>query len=450
MEERSTYQKVVYGIVLAMVILTAVIAVVQFSRAERLQAQMENTYVRAFHDTVDYVRDIDVLLEKTMLVSNPRQLSDLSAQIYMQAASAKASIGQLPVSDAQLDNTSKFLSQVGDFTAYLSSKVIDSGSISEEEYQSLKELSGYADSLCGNLLTMQNGLYDGSFHFAEIKAVASEAEEPAMTLLSGMEQVEKEFQDYPSLIYDGPFSEHIEQMEPAALKGKAEVSQEQAAELAGYFLGEHRAAGLHFDGENENGLRTYAFSAYPEDNRAIYAEVTKQDGMMLWFLDNRAVGEETIDWQRAGEIAKQYLESMGYTGMQQSYYEKNDGIATLNFAYADQGVIMYSDLIKVKVALDNGEVVGFESKGYLMSHTHRAIPQPGLSEAEARQKVNKHLSVDSVRMAYIPKESKREVFCYEFKGTFDDKNFLIYINANTGKEEKILMLLESESGILTM
>jgi hypothetical protein len=53
-------------------------------------------------------------------------------------------------------------------------------------------------------------------------------------------------------------------------------------------------------------------------------------------------------------------------------------------------------------------------------------------------------------MAVIPLESKREVLCYEFKGKFDDKNFLVYINAETGQEEKILLLLETPNGILTM
>ena len=32
---------------------------------------------------------------------------------------------------------------------------------------------------------------------------------------------------------------------------------------------------------------------------------------------------------------------------------------------------MYPDLIKVKVALDNGEVLGMETTGYLNNHTQR-------------------------------------------------------------------------------
>ena len=44
----------------------------------------------------------------------------------------------------------------------------------------------------------------------------------------------------------------------------------------------------------------------------------------------------------------------------------------------------------------------------------------------------------------------REVLCYEFKGVFNDKNFLIYVNTENGREEEIFLLIESEEGILTV
>ena len=122
----------------------------------------------------------------------------------------------------------------------------------------------------------------------------------------------------------------------------------------------------------------------------------------------------------------------------------------MNFAYRQNNVTCYSDLIKVKVALDNGEIVGMESYGYIMHHTLREIRTPALSKQDARGKVSRRLGIDSVNIALIPKDSKREVLCYEFKGTFGDKNFLIYINAETGVEEDIQILIESPDGILTV
>ena len=107
-------------------------------------------------------------------------------------------------------------------------------------------------------------------------------------------------------------------------------------------------------------------------------------------------------------------------------------------------------MIKVKVALDNGEILGMEAHGYIMNHKHRDFPTIRLTQEEALSKVNKHLQVQATAPALIPKDSMREILCYEFKGNHNGKNFLIYINAENGKEEKILMLIESEEGILTI
>ena len=91
-----------------------------------------------------------------------------------------------------------------------------------------------------------------------------------------------------------------------------------------------------------------------------------------------------------------------------------------------------------------------ESKGYLMNHRQREISDILLTEEQAEEKVSTHLEVEGVSLAVVPKDSMREVLCYEFRGTYMDKNFIVYINAENGREEEIMLLIESESGILTI
>ena len=85
-----------------------------------------------------------------------------------------------------------------------------------------------------------------------------------------------------------------------------------------------------------------------------------------------------------------------------------------------------------------------------MNHKNRGEQIPVISAEEARGKIASHLNVNEPTLAVIPKDSLREVLCYEFHGTHKDKNFIIYINAENGREEQILLLLESETGILTV
>lgn len=445
---KQSFQKYIYSALGVLLVLSFAFGSYHYRKAEKLEIMVENDYNRAFHELVNYVDDIEVLLHKGMLVSSPSQMATISSELFRQTSAAKACLGQLPLSEVQMENTEKFLSQIGDYTYLLSQNSINNEQVSQEDYKNLASLGEYAQKLNQELLKMEDEIYAGTLRFDALskKSNASVAY-AASDYLSGFQSVEKEFQEYPSLIYDGPFSEHIESMNPLMTENAPMVSGEEALKKARDFLG---IPELSQNGESQNTvLDSYSFTA-SYDGRDVIAAFTKKGAYPLYFLINREIGEETIPVENAISIAAEYLKTHGFSSMTESYYDKSGGIATINFAYVQDDVICYSDLIKVRIAMDTGEVVGFESKGYLMTHTQRKLPAIKLSEAEAREKINSHLSVDSVRLALIPKDSKREVLCYECKGHFSDRNYLIYINAENGREEKILMLLESPEGILTI
>ena len=135
--------------------------------------------------------------------------------------------------------------------------------------------------------------------------------------------------------------------------------------------------------------------------------------------------------------------------MKETYYLKQDGIVTINYAYSQDNVTIYPDLIKLKIALDDGEILGIETTGYLNSHTTRDIAKAKISKEDAKKNLNKSLEIKSENLAIIPTEWKTEILCYEFKGKIDETDFLVYINAETGREENILVIIDTPNGILT-
>ena len=60
------------------------------------------------------------------------------------------------------------------------------------------------------------------------------------------------------------------------------------------------------------------------------------------------------------------------------------------------------------------------------------------------------MKINSVKQCVIPKKSGIEVDCYEYRCTGRDtgEDALIYINCDTGNEEDIMLLLNSENGTL--
>ena len=197
-------------------------------------------------------------------------------------------------------------------------------------------------------------------------------------------------------------------------------------------------------------IPVYDFSLKNNQDQSANISISQKGGHVVYYNSNREVGVEAISQEEANEKGKQFLTSKGFPNMKETYYLKQEGIVTINYAYSQDGVIMYPDLIKVKVALDNGEVLGIETSGYLNNHEERNLPEIKISKEEAKNTLNKDLQIESEGLAMIPTEWQSEIYCYEFKGKVDDSEFLVYINCENGREEDILVIKDTPNGTLTM
>ena len=451
MEKNKSIHIWLYVLLVAGIIAALIWGFTASKNAKAIEITNENQYNRAFHELVGYVDNIDTLLSKAQLTKSPAQLAKLSSDIFRQSAEAKSCLGQLPTSEVQLDNTSKFLSQVGDYTYVLSQDMINGEEISQEQYDNLAAMNEYAATLKNTLSDIENRIYSGEVRISSVnsKKRGTVADAAGNSILEDLENVEKSFDEYPSMIYDGPFSEHIENRESVMLKNASDISQEDALIKAEEFLG-NKGDGLTFGGLSENtAIQSYTFIKNTNDEQ-ISISVTKKGGYILSYLDSKNFGEEKLNIEEAMQKASQFLQQNGFYSMQSSYYEKSGNVATINFAYVQDNVTCYSDLVKVRVALDTGDIVGMESKGYLMNHCERELSMPKLTMEEAQSKISTGLEVSGTKLALVPKDSMREVLCYEFKGAFNGKNFIVYVNADNGREEEIFLLIESEEGILTI
>lgn len=425
-------------------------AVCQYRRAAKYKEIVNNSYSRSLTELTDSVENIGFSLSKGLLVNSPAQFVCLSNEINRYANSASANLGQLPLSDTELDNTEKFLAQAGDFTNALALKASTGNTITEQDYKTLKTLSDYSDKLSDSFQKIQTAYLSGKLSVQRLKNEVYRENNKFLTDM--VSASEEDFVNYPSLIYDGPFSSHIDTIEYSSLKGLADVTSAEAKAALRQFIGNEKYI-IKGKGEKGGKLPSYVFEIYSENSKSknyITAEISKQGGKLCWFLNNRNPKTGEISINRAIQSAKDFLELHGYSDMRQSYYDCKDNVATINFAYVQNDIIMYPDLIKVKIAMDTGECIGFEASGFLMNNKDRSSLQPSISQEEAVQSVSAFAAIASVRLAVIPTEYMTEILCYELKGSVDDKNYLVYVNAKTGVQEKILILLESENGILTI
>ena len=440
---------VIYTLALSAV-LSGFVAV-SASRAANYKRQLEYTHQRAFLQLASEIDDIDSTLQKCVYCTTPSMISSVCAQVFGKAMSAQTALSGLPVSSGDLEETAGFIAKVQDYAYYLSRSAASGTGPDEEQHCALQSLSRTASILAGNLTQLAADIQSGRLTLRELEKAqgSSDAADGSAGAEQGFQQIESEFPEVPSLIYDGPFSDHISRMTPRFLEGKDTITASDALDAASSFTGLDPSV-FTAAGERGGTIPVYLITARV-DGGELSVEVTKAGGEILTLMNSRTVERAELSTEEAAAKAAEYLERHGFESMRESYWLTEDNRVTVNYAYTQDGVICYPDLIKVTIAQDTGSVVGFESKGYLMSHIKREIPDVQITEEAASGLVSPELEIQSHELAVIPTSGKNEVLCHEFKcASADGRHYIVYVNAVTGAEEKLLILLESENGTLTI
>ena len=440
------------SVICVLLIIVTVLGIMLYQKQREYRQASENNYNRSFYELVDYIQNVETYLAKSMISSTPEHGAETLTHLWREANLAQSYLSMLPIESQELENTEKFLNQVSDYSYSLSRKNIYNEGLSEEDFKNLKELHTYSVELENTLNQLSEDLNTGRLEWGELtkKGTIAFAQQVDNVSKESFSNLEENFHEYSGLIYDGAFSEHLTGQEKKGLVGE-DIDENQAKQKVEEFVGKDNIKETSNLGFLENAtIPVYDFSITNKNDETINISISKKGGYIVSMNTNREVNAETISQEEADKKAKEFLESKGFNSMKETYYLKQEGVVTINYAYSQNNVVMYPDLIKVKVALDNGEVLGMETTGYLNNHTQRDISKVKITAEKAKSSLNKNLEIRSEGLAVIPTEWKSEILCYEFKGKVDDKEFLVYINAENGREEDVLIITNTPNGILTM
>lgn len=436
------------GIILFGIVCIIVLGMMILLKRFKIQKQeVQDGYNRAMYDFVANVNNVESEILKLRISNNDTYTMTTLASIFAKSNSAKANLDILPFSANSISNVSKFLTQLSDFSYSLMRDIINGDDIANYKenidtlYDKISELSNVAEEIYSDLNS-------GSIKWDELRKVGDEKikESNAQEEVSSVNSIGKTFTEYEGIIYDGAFSNHILTLNPAYLSDK-ELTNEEVQKILKEKLDINV---IEYKGEQDGKIALYDYEVKLnncENVKTIY--VTKQDGKIYQMISDKKVEMENITIEEAKQKAINFINDLGIYDIEPTYYLKADNMLTISFAALQDDVVIYSDLIKVKVALDDGEIMTFEANGYIYNHKERDINLVKTIE-EAKEVLYSDLKIENERLCIIPTDSKDEVLVYEFEGSVEDKKFLVYVNANTLVQEKIYILLDTPGGTLAI
>ncbi len=423
-------------------VLWAVTARKTQAEAEEYRGQLENGYRQSYYELTYSVSNLSDCMTKLSVSNSPVMQMQLLSQVNTHATAAATSLAGLVEGNESAHKTMKYINQVGDYCLSLQANLQQGGRLSQEDKDTLTSLYMVLQQIEQGLDQAKDKLQEDGYAFVDVIGTQEDVFAGLVT------QLESTAIAYPSLIYDGPFSDALDDRTVHGVHGE-QLTQQQAQQKAATYLPKN-ASSIQADGTLGGDIECYRFSA-TVDGQTYYVDVTKQGGMLFGLNSTHMANDTTYQEDECIAVAQAYLDGIGYTDMQSVWISNYDSIYYINFAYMPQDVIMYSDLVVVKVSAQTKAVVGVEAVNYLYNHTtDRTVATPTVDEEAAKGAISAQIKISAARLTLIPTAGGNEKLAWEVSGTGGEDIYFVYVDALTGNEIKIMRVIDSAQGKLLL
>ncbi|KAB2338963.1 germination protein YpeB [Cytobacillus depressus] len=407
----------------------------------------ENNYQNAFHSLA---YQIDLLHDKigtTLAMNSRKSLSPALADVWRLTSEAHTNVGQLPLTLLPFNKTEEFLANIGDFSYRTAVRDLDKEPLTDKEYENLKKLYSNSADIQNELRKVQHLVLKNNLRWMDVEmALATGKENADNTIIDGFKTVEKTVEGYGETNL-GPtnVSNREKDQDFRRLKGR-EISEKEAVNIARKYSGFNNNVQINVTQNGEGSI--YGFYSVtlldPKTKQEASMDVTKKGGYPIWFILSRDINKQNLSLNEASNRALKFLKDNDFKELDLFESAQYNNIGVFNFVSKQGDVRIYPDSIKVKIALDNGNIVGFSAGDYLQANYKRNISKPKITLEDARSKINPQLKIMENRLAVINNDLNQEVVCYEFLGTLQNDTYRIFINVDNGHEEKVEKLKNAE------
>lgn len=399
------------------------------------EVRIENNYQRNFLKLRDDVEQINLQLAQVLVTSSDEQLLLGLANWWRAVYGALNSLEALPLPLDELSQTESFLRDAAEYSYYLIKHQLSPGVMDSEDWDKLAEFYHRSKVVRDEMDKIQAKVLNENWYFSATEQNKSEE------VLSAFQEIEEKIAAFPVIELEEGVRKIEAKIRPIA--GNM-VSESEALTIAvgfgeDYLDGEY-VAELEYKADNA-AIPIYGVRLNRKGAEAVYIEVSQRGGHILQMYQYPAMGKAEISAEAAKEIAMAFLENMDFHDLVVVDEVVYDNSCDLTLVPLDRGVYLYTDMLKLMVSLNSGEVLSFDQSGYITHHYERKLSEPKISKVEIARKMNPNFQIEEFGLAMIGDEySEGEYLCYEVRGEVVGEKYAIFVDADSGEERRIVRL----------
>lgn len=413
------------------------------SKAMDYHNKLENVYQSNLYSLIDSVNNLENKLSKTISANGSTYQRKTLLEASQNASEAEISIASLPLSQSDIQDTVKMVNQISGYTTTLADNLAKGGTLSEDEISTLTRVHESVVDLQNQLNEFARKMERGY----SILDASLDIDTDSNGFSRAISSLKNNDIEYPTMIYDGPFSDSVVNSNIKGLKGDKISKEEAATKLEELYK---NAVKIDYQGETNGKFSTYNYRVTNSNEEELYIQMTQIEGHILTISGAGENGAQTIDYEAAKNIALEFAKENGIEDGEVVWNDTIKEDVYLNIAPKENGTILYPDLVKVKVNLVSGTVVGYDATSYFTNHTARTLSKGSLSLADAKGKVPSKFTIENARYVLSPLDYNREVVCVEVEATGEGSTYYFYYNVNDGSLENVLKVIETDDGNLLM
>ncbi|MFO7819685.1 MAG: germination protein YpeB [Halanaerobacter sp.] len=462
--ELKSLNKRLWGILFLVLVLAAVgyWGYSRYIMSQQLKSELNNRYEYAFQELNHHIDALESELGALLISQSANNASINLSNVWRSAYSAQEDIGQLPITSDTLNNVKYLLADVLKYANHLDKKIATEN-LTEEEKNMINQFYDQVAVINTNLQDVHSQMDKENFKWHDKKRVKinQHSEDYSATPLQGLRRLSNQValdglkNSLQNIMPNYDKSQQEDTISSLSALEAAVIDKEEAVEITKDFI--ENEEDYTYEVKEKQGIKSkaaqeakvkipaYEVKAVHKDNKdeIIYADVSKKGGKIVWLLEKRDFGNEKIKYDEAQESALDFVKRNKYNNLKVKSYHSFNDFLIVSLVPSQNDVLIKTNAVIAEVALDNGEVVGFNGLDYLLHYKKRSAEEliPNLSQGEAREKISSRLQLVKDPQLVIDKIDDQEKLCYEFIGVIADgerrDHYRIKINAKNGTEEEI-------------
>lgn len=383
-------KKVIFVLTYAVVVL-AVYTAGTVRENEQLSIALHTQYSKNITDASEKLGELEEAVQKSLLFEDEKSSAEEREEIWRLSSDIQASIASLPVDEGFSTSWMNYLGRLGSFAKQSTEQSED------DYYQVIEKARGNLQEFSNEWQAATSTVLNGRMSIGDWEKQLRD--QPGSD--ANWNKMGQSVMEYTEAVFPLTASESDSQKKKELRNiQEKKITEDQALERFKTLLPDVSNDIVAVEKSRKGSPYPFYHIRFAENSSLGYIDITEKGGHVLSYLIERRMGKETKSYEQLKKAAEIFLHNADYKDVALEEARENDTAWHFVFMRVNpaDGAKVFSDPIHIKLAKDNGEVLGLNAMEYIQKEQLKKQP---VRTVDWQQFFRPSVTVMDEQLAYV-------------------------------------------------